>query len=109
VETVAFYKEIIHAIKASGGEAFKLCFQCGLCDVVCPWNRVPKDGKQHLNPNRHLAFGRFVTEKRMNPDPNHSRDRHLVFITKSVYRHLDPTLNFVPSRYPFVMTACLSI
>jgi Fe-S oxidoreductase len=40
VETVAPYKEIIDIIKESGGEAFKLCYQCGLCDVVCPWNRV---------------------------------------------------------------------
>jgi Fe-S oxidoreductase len=40
VETVAVYKEIVDEIKASGGEAFKLCYQCGLCDVVCPWNRV---------------------------------------------------------------------
>ncbi len=40
METVADYKEIIDVIKESGGEAFKLCFQCGLCDTVCPWNRV---------------------------------------------------------------------
>jgi Fe-S oxidoreductase len=40
VENVADYKEIIDVIKANGGEAFKLCYQCGLCDVVCPWNRV---------------------------------------------------------------------
>jgi Fe-S oxidoreductase len=40
VENVADYKEIIDVIKESGGEAFKLCYQCGLCDVVCPWNRV---------------------------------------------------------------------
>jgi Fe-S oxidoreductase len=40
VENVADYKEIIDVIKESGGEAFKRCFQCGLCDVVCPWNRV---------------------------------------------------------------------
>jgi len=40
VETVAPYKEIIDVIKESGGETFKRCFQCGLCDVVCPWNRV---------------------------------------------------------------------
>jgi len=40
LETVAPYKEIIDVIKESGGEAFKLCYQCGLCDTVCPWNRV---------------------------------------------------------------------
>ncbi len=40
METVADYKEIVDVIKESGGEAFKRCFQCGLCDVVCPWNRV---------------------------------------------------------------------
>jgi len=40
VETIAPYKEIIDVIKESGGDAFKLCYQCGLCDTVCPWNRV---------------------------------------------------------------------
>jgi len=40
VETVAPLQEIIDVIKESGGEAFKFCYQCGLCDTVCPWNRV---------------------------------------------------------------------
>lgn len=40
MENVADFKEITDLIKANGGEAFKLCYQCGLCDVVCPWNRV---------------------------------------------------------------------
>ncbi len=40
METVAPLKEIIQEIKEAGGEAFKFCYQCGKCDVVCPWNRV---------------------------------------------------------------------
>lgn len=40
METVAPFKEVINEIKEAGGEAFRFCFQCGLCDTVCPWNRV---------------------------------------------------------------------
>lgn len=40
METVAPFKEVVVEIKEAGGEAFKYCFQCGLCDTVCPWNRV---------------------------------------------------------------------
>ena len=55
METVADYKEIIDVIKASGGDAFKRCFQCGLCDVVCPWNRVRTFSMRKLV--REAAFG----------------------------------------------------
>lgn len=55
METVAPYKEIIDVIKASGGEAFKRCFQCGLCDVVCPWNRVRPFSMRKLV--REATFG----------------------------------------------------
>ena len=40
MQTVAPQREIIDAIKANGGDAFKSCYQCGMCDTVCPWNRV---------------------------------------------------------------------
>ncbi|MBC2724780.1 MAG: (Fe-S)-binding protein [Desulfosporosinus sp.] len=40
METVAPFIEVIDEIKEAGGEIFKLCFQCGLCDTVCPWNKV---------------------------------------------------------------------
>jgi Fe-S oxidoreductase len=40
VDNVADYKEIVDVIKANGGTAFTSCYQCGLCDAVCPWNRV---------------------------------------------------------------------
>jgi Fe-S oxidoreductase len=42
METIAPFTEVIDEIKEAGGDIFKLCFQCGLCDSVCPWNRVGK-------------------------------------------------------------------
>ena len=55
METVAPYKEIIEIIKANGGDASKLCFQCGLCDSVCPWNRVRDFSMRKLI--RQATFG----------------------------------------------------
>jgi Fe-S oxidoreductase len=55
METVADYKEIIDAIKDNGGEAFKLCYECGLCDAVCPWNRVRPFSMRKIV--RQAAFG----------------------------------------------------
>ena len=40
MEVVTPLAEIVDEIKEAGGDAFKYCFQCGKCDVVCPWNRV---------------------------------------------------------------------
>jgi len=35
-------------IRDAGGEAFKLCFQCGLCTVSCPWNNVRSFGPHKM-------------------------------------------------------------
>jgi Fe-S oxidoreductase len=40
VETVTPFREIVDEINEAGGQAFRFCYQCGKCDVVCPWNRV---------------------------------------------------------------------
>jgi Fe-S oxidoreductase len=40
VETKTPFREIIEEIKAAGGDAYRLCYQCGICDAVCPWNNV---------------------------------------------------------------------
>lgn len=40
MDTVAPSKEIIAEIKDAGGASSRFCYQCGKCDVVCPWNRV---------------------------------------------------------------------
>ena len=55
METVTPFKEIIDAIKASGGDAFKYCYQCGMCDTVCPWNRVGHFSMRKLV--REATFG----------------------------------------------------
>jgi Fe-S oxidoreductase len=55
VETIAPFIEVIDEIKAAGGEVFKLCFQCGLCDVVCPWNKVRNFSMRKII--REAAFG----------------------------------------------------
>jgi Fe-S oxidoreductase len=54
-------REIIDVIKESGGEAFKLCYQCGLCDTVCPWNRVRPFSMRKIV--RQAAFGLTEVEK----------------------------------------------
>ncbi len=55
METVAPQKEIIDAIKAAGGDAFKSCYQCGMCDTVCPWSRVSKFSMRKVV--REATFG----------------------------------------------------
>jgi len=55
VETVAPFIEVIDEIKAAGGEVFNLCFQCGLCDAVCPWNKVRNFSIRKII--REAAFG----------------------------------------------------
>ncbi len=55
METIAPFIEVVDEIKEAGGEVFKLCFQCGLCDAVCPWNKVRKFSMRKLI--REAAFG----------------------------------------------------
>ncbi len=40
LETVSPFLQIAAEIRQARGEAYRFCYQCGKCDVVCPWNRV---------------------------------------------------------------------
>ena len=40
MDTVAPFAEAIEEIRKAGAESTRLCFQCGKCDVYCPWNTV---------------------------------------------------------------------
>lgn len=55
METQAPFLEVIDEINEAGGDIFKLCFQCGLCDAVCPWNTVRDFSMRRLI--REAAFG----------------------------------------------------
>jgi len=55
VEIVTPFKDGIDAIKETGGEAFKFCYQCGMCDTVCPWNRVRTFSMRNIV--RQATFG----------------------------------------------------
>jgi len=55
METIAPFIEVVDEIKQAGGDIFKMCFQCGLCDTVCPWNKVRPFSMRKLI--REAAFG----------------------------------------------------
>jgi Fe-S oxidoreductase len=55
VETKTPFIEILEEIKQAGGDAFRLCFQCGTCDAVCPWNTVRDFSIRKII--REAAFG----------------------------------------------------
>jgi Fe-S oxidoreductase len=61
VETLAPFKEVIDEVKEKGGDAVKLCYQCGKCDTVCPWNRVRKFSMRKLI--REATFGLSEIER----------------------------------------------
>jgi Fe-S oxidoreductase len=55
VDSVAPIKEISDLVKEKGGASFQLCYQCGICDVVCPWNRVRQFSMRKIV--RQASFG----------------------------------------------------
>jgi Fe-S oxidoreductase len=58
---LAEFKEIIGEVKDHGGDAVKLCCECGMCDAVCPWNRVAAFSMRKLI--REAAFGLSEIER----------------------------------------------
>ncbi len=55
METIVPFEEVIEEIKEAGGDDLRFCFQCGLCDTVCPWNRVRQFSIRKII--REAAFG----------------------------------------------------
>ena len=58
---LAPFKEVVDEINANGGDAVNLCYECGMCDAVCPWNRVITFSMRKLI--REAAFGLSEIER----------------------------------------------
>ena len=63
METVAPLEEVLDLIKETGGESFRYCYQCGLCDVVCPWNRVRDFSMRKLIRQANFGLTEIETEE----------------------------------------------
>lgn len=55
MNAVAPIKEISDLVKEKGGASAELCYQCGICDTVCPWNRVTQFSMRKIV--RQAVFG----------------------------------------------------
>ena len=63
MEKAAPDKEIIELIMEAGGKASRLCYQCGKCDVVCPWNRVRDFSIRRLMRQASLGLAEIELEE----------------------------------------------
>ena len=53
-EATAPFKEAIEMIREAGGEAFRNCFQCGLCTASCPGTTCGT-----FTPHRKITESKF--------------------------------------------------
>ncbi|HUX48789.1 MAG TPA: (Fe-S)-binding protein [Dehalococcoidia bacterium] len=62
METLSPYKEATDVILEAGGEPLKLCYQCGLCTAICPWNLVRSFLVRRIMHEAQLGITDFGSE-----------------------------------------------
>jgi len=62
VETSSPYKEATDVVLEAGGEPLKLCYQCGLCTAICPWNLVRSFLVRRIMHEAQLGITDFGSE-----------------------------------------------
>jgi len=55
--------EVVDVIKEEGGEVLNLCYQCGMCTAVCPWNRVVNFPTRSIIHQAQLGIIDFESEE----------------------------------------------
>jgi Fe-S oxidoreductase len=116
METVALgpLKIVIDGIKEAGGDADKLCFQCGRCDTACPWNRVRNFPIRKIINQAKLGLVPFESEDLWlcatcgNCVPRCPRGVEIIDVMRSMRRLLVPD-GVVPASIPNLRTVMTSI
>jgi len=62
METLSPYKEATDVVLEAGGEPLKLCYQCGLCTAICPWNLVRSFLVRRIMHEAQLGITDFGSE-----------------------------------------------
>ncbi len=62
MSALAPFREVTDIIKEAGGEELKLCYQCGLCTGVCPWNIVRSFLVRRIMHQAQLGLVNFEDE-----------------------------------------------
>jgi Fe-S oxidoreductase len=62
MEVLSPYKEATDVILEAGGEPVELCYQCGLCTGVCPWNTVRSFLVRRMMREAQLGATNFGSE-----------------------------------------------
>jgi len=62
MQAVAPFQEALDIIKEEGGEIAKLCYQCGLCTGICPWNLVRNFSVRKTMHQAQLGLPDFESE-----------------------------------------------
>ena len=55
-------REIADVIREEGGEILKLCYQCGMCTAICPWNTVRGFPIRQIIHQAQLGLTNFEAE-----------------------------------------------
>jgi Fe-S oxidoreductase len=62
MEVLSPYKEATEVIVEAGGEPLNLCYQCGTCTAVCPWNLVRSFIVRRIMHEAQLGATDFASE-----------------------------------------------
>ncbi|MCX8022970.1 MAG: (Fe-S)-binding protein [Syntrophorhabdaceae bacterium] len=64
MDTIAIepFKIVTEGLKEVGGGTYRLCYQCGRCETVCPWNRVRSFFVRRMNNQAQIGLVPFESE-----------------------------------------------